>query len=296
MLEVSRSGFYAWRQRPESAHDKTDRKLRVRVRASYDASHGRYGSIRVHHDLIEQDIRVSRKRVIRLMQQAGLQARKRKRFKLTTRSDHDHPVAPNLLNRQFTARMVNERWVADTTEFVIGQSGTLYLAAILDLFSRFVVGWALGAVNDRHLVINALDMALKRRCPDAGLLHHSDRGSPYASEDYRRILGTHGITCSMSRSGDCFDNAVMEAFFSTVKMELGDRFETSAAAKSGVFQYIERFYNQRRRHSSIDYLSPAAFEQRACEPRACEGGRIPGGEASEDHSGGPSTGAPASSL
>ena len=262
-LEVSPSGFYAWRRRPESAHAQTDRRLRVLVRASFDGSHQRYGSPRVHRDLIEQDVRVSRKRVVRLMQEEGLKARMRKRFKVTTMSDHDHPVAPNLLDRQFTATTVNQRWVGDTTEFVIGESSQLYLAAILDLFSRFVVGWAISAANDRHLTITALEMALKRRCPETGLLHHSDRGSPYASEDDQTILEAHGITCSMSGSSDCYDNAVMEAFFSTVKIELGDRFESGDEAKRALFEYIEVFYNQRRRHSTIGYSSPAAYEQQA---------------------------------
>ncbi len=262
-LRVTRSGFYAWQRRPESAHAQRDRRLRVLVRASFDASRQRYGSPRVHEDLIEQDIRVSRKRVVRLMQEGGLKARMRKRFKVTTRSDHDQPVAANLLDRQFTAATVNHRWVGDTTEFVIGQSSKLYLAAILDLFSRFVVGWAISAVNDRHLTIQALEMALKRRCPDSGLLHHSDRGSPYASEDYQTILEAHGLTCSMSRRGDCYDNAVMEAFFSTVKMELGDRFASGDDARRALFEYLEVFYNQRRRHSTIGYSSPAAYEQRA---------------------------------
>jgi putative transposase len=272
-LLVTRSGFYAWRHRPESVHARRDRRLRVLVRASFEESERRYGSIRVHKDLVEQDIRVSRKRVVRLMQAEGLKARVRKRFKVTTNSDHDQPVAPNLLDRQFTAAAVNQRWVGDTTEFVIGESGKLYLAAILDLFSRFVVGWAISAVNDRHLTIDALAMALRRRCPETGLLHHSDRGSPYASEDYQKILKAHGITCSMSRSGDCFDNAVMEALFSTVKIELGDRFETGDAAKGAVFEFIEVFCNQRRRHSTIGYLSPAVFEQRArsttTDPEQC---------------------------
>ena len=221
-LRVTRSGFYAWHRRPESAHAAQDCRLRVLVRASFDASHHRYGSPRIHADLIEQQIGVSRKRVVRLMHEEGLQARPRKRFTCTTMSDHDQPVAANLLNRQFTAATVNQRWVGDTTEFVIGERGKLYLAAILDLFSRFVVGWAISAANDRYVTIQALDMALKRRCPESGLLHHSDRGSPYASEDYQTMLETHGITCSMSRRGDCYDNAVMEAFFSTVKIELGE--------------------------------------------------------------------------
>jgi transposase InsO family protein len=178
-------------------------------------------------------------------------------------SDHDQPVADNLLDRQFTADAPNQRWVGDTTEFVIGESGKLYLAAILDLFSRFIIGWAISAINDRHLTIKALTMAVHRRCPARGLLHHSDQGSTYASEDYQAILEAHGITCSMSRRGNCHDNAVMEAFFSSLKSELADRFESCGVAKMALFDYIEVFYNQRRRHSTIGYVSPAAFERRA---------------------------------
>ncbi len=262
-LAVAPSGFYAWCQRPESAHAQRDRRLRILVRASFDASKHRYGSPRIHEDLLEQDVRVSRKRVIRLMQEDRLKARIRKRFTCTTMSDHDQPVAANLLDRQFTAGAPNQRWVGDTTEFVIGESGKLYLAAILDLYSRFIVGWAVSAVNDRHLTIKALAMALKRRCPDVGLLHHSDQGSPYASEDYQTILDAHGITGSMSRRGNCYDNAVMEAFFSSVKSELADRFDSCGDAKMELFDYIEVFYNQRRRHSTLGQISPAAFERRA---------------------------------
>ena len=187
------------------------------VQASFAESKQRYGSPRIHEDLIEQDEQVSRKRVIRLMQENGLKARTRKRFKLTTMSGHDQPVAANLLDRQFEAAAPNQRWVGDTTEFVIGSSGKLYLAVVLDLFSRFVVGWAVSAVNDRHLTIKALEMALKRRCPEIGLLHHSDQGCTYASADYQVLLDARGIVCSMSRRGNCYDNAVMESFFSTVK-------------------------------------------------------------------------------
>ncbi len=264
-LQVSPSGFYAARGRPESVHAQTDRRLRVLVRASFDASRQRYGSPRIYEDLIEQEEHVSRKRVIRLMQEDHLEARARKRFKCTTMSDHDQPVAANLLDRRFEAPGPNQRWVGDTTEFVIGGSGKLYLAAVLDLFSRFVVGWAVSAVNDRHLAIRALAMALKRRCPDAGLLHHSDQGSPYASEDYQTILEARGITCSMSRRGNCYDNAVMESFFSTVKSELRDRFDSCGDAKMELFDYIEVFYNQRRRHSTLGQISPAAFERRATQ-------------------------------
>ena len=262
-LDVTRSGFYAWRRRPESTHTATDRRLRVLVRASFDASRQRYGSPRIHADLVDQDVRVSRKRVGRVMREAGLKARARKRYKCTTMSDHDQPVAANVLNQEFTADAPNQRWVGDTSEFLVGEGGKLYLAAILDLYSRFVVGWAMSAVNDRHLVIKALEMALKRRCPEAGLLHHSDQGSPYASEDYQTVLVGAGITCSMSRRGNCFDNAVMESFFSTVKAELGEHFESYGIAKEQLFDYIEPFYNQRRRHSTLGQISPAAFERRA---------------------------------
>jgi putative transposase len=261
-LRVTRSGFYAWQGRPEPARRRRDRRLKVLIRASFDASKQRYGSPRIHRDLREQDERVSRKRVIRLMQEEGLKARTPKRFRCTTMSDPTLPVAANLLNREFTAAAPNQRWVGDTTEFPIGESGTLYMAAILDLFSRFVVGWAISAVNDRHLVLAALTMALNRRSPETGLLHHSDRGSTYASEDYQQRLDAHGITCSMSRTGDCYDNAVMEAFFSTLKTELADRFESHDQAKRELFEYIEGFYNTQRRHSTIGYVSPAVFERR----------------------------------
>jgi transposase InsO family protein len=262
-LGVTPSGYYAWRIRPESAHRRRDRQLKVLIRASFDAHKARYGSPRIYGDLQEAKELVSKKRVVRLMQEDGLKARPRTRFKVTTMSDHDQPVADNLLDRQFTAEAPNQRWVGDTTEFVIGESSKLYLAVILDLFSRFVVGWALSAVNDRHLTIRALDMALKRRSPGAGLLHHSDQGCTYASEDYQTILEARGITCSMSRRGDCYDNAVMESFFSTVKSELADRFGSYSEAKMEVFDYLEVYYNQRRRHSTLGQISPAEFERRA---------------------------------
>ena len=262
-LDVTRSGYYAWLRRPESKHAAMDGRLRVLVRASFDESRRRYGSPRVHADLADLDVHVSRKRVARVMREEGLKARPRKRFKSTTMSDHDQPVAANLLNRDFTAAAPNQRWVGDTSEFVVGESGKLFLAVILDLFSRFVVGWAISAVNDRHLTLKALGMAIKRRCPEAGLLHHSDQGCTYASEDYQAILEDFGITCSMSRRGDCYDNAVMESFFSSVKAELGEHFESFGLAKEQLFDYIEVFYNQRRRHSTLGQISPAAFERRA---------------------------------
>lgn len=265
-LGVSRPGFYAWRRRPESTHARADRRLAVMVRESHERSRKTYGSPRVHADLDAQGVHVSRKRVIRIMQEQDLKARVRRRYKCTTMSDHDQPVAPNILARRFDADVPNQRWVGDTTELRIGESGRLFLAAIIDLFSRFTVGWALSAVNDRHLAIKALEMAVRRRCPDAGLLHHSDQGSPYASEDYQKELAAHGITCSMSRRGNCYDNAVAESWFSTFKLELGERFESYAQTKEQSFDYIEVFYNQQRRHSSLGYLSPAEFERRNREP------------------------------
>jgi putative transposase len=261
-LGVSPSGFYAWRTRPESRHSQEDRRLKVLMHASFTGGRQYYGSPRIQDDFIEWGERVSRKRIIRLMQEDGLKARIRKRYKVTTDSDHDQPIADNLLQQDFTATRPNERWVGDTSELRIGDNGKAYLAVILDLYSRFVVGWAVSAVNDRHLTIKALEMALKRRCPGAGLLHHSDQGSTYASEDYQDVLDAYGITCSMSRRGNCYDNAVMEAFFSTVKSEIGEWFASHADAKADLFDYIEVFYNQRRRHSAAGRMSPAAFERR----------------------------------
>jgi transposase InsO family protein len=263
-LGVSRSGFYAWQTRPESAHAVEDRRLAVLVRAAHERGRKTYGSPRVHAELLDNGERVSRKRVARLMREQELVARQRRRYKCTTMSDHDQPVAANILERQFHADAPNQRWVGDTTELLVGDSGAkLYLAVILDLFSRFVVGWAVSAVNDRHLTIKALDAALRRRCPGAGLLHHSDQGSTYASEDYRTILENRGITCSMSRRGNCYDNAPMESWNSTLKSELGERFESYGEAKEQLFDYIEVFYNQHRRHSALGYESPAQYERSA---------------------------------
>jgi len=262
-LRVSRSGFYAWRVRPESAHSVEDRRLGILVKAFFDESRGRYGSPRIHLDLIDEGIRISRKRVVRLMREADLVARRRKRFKKWSAVESDQPIPANILDRRFEADVPNQRWVGDTTELVIGSGGKLYLAVILDLFSRLIVGWAMRAINDRHLVMKALDMALLRRAPKAELLHHTDQGSPYASEDYMNILIGRGIECSMSRRGNCHDNAAMEAFFSTLKFEVGEHFETAGHAKREMFDFIELFYNQKRRHSTIGQISPAEFERRA---------------------------------
>ncbi len=232
------------------------------LKEAHERSRCTYGSPRVHAELLAQGYKVSRKRVERLMQQQNLFARQRRRYKCTTMSEHDQPVAPNLLGREFTAEAPNQRWVGDTTELLVGDSGSkLYLAVVLDLFSRFVVGWALSCCNDRHLTIKALEMALRRRCPEAGLLHHSDQGCTYASQDSQKILGSHGITCSMSRRGNCLDNAAMQSWNLTPKSELGEHFGSHAAAKAELFDYIEVFYNQQRRHSSLGYLSPVKYER-----------------------------------
>jgi transposase InsO family protein len=259
-LGVTKSGYYAWRKRPESAHAVADRRLAVLTREAHEIGRQAYGSPRVHHELKANGIDISRKRVIRLMQQQGLKGKTRRRWVKTTDSNHSLPVAPNLLARDFKARAPNQRWVCDIT-YLRTREGWLYLAVVLDLFSRMIVGWAVSAIIDRHLVLKALEMAVKRRCPEAGLLHHSDQGSQYASEDYQRALDARGITCSMSRRGDCYDNAAMESWFGTLKTELGESFYTHADGKRQLFDYIEVFYNQRRRHSSIGYLSPGEFER-----------------------------------
>jgi transposase InsO family protein len=261
-LGISTSGFFAWRKRPESQRAREDRRLAVLVREAHDISRQNYGSPRIHEDLKQaQKIRISRKRVIRLMRAQGLKGKIRRRWVKTTDSRHDLPVAPNLLSRNFEASAPNQRWVGDIT-YLRSPEGWLYLAAVLDLHSRMIVGWAVSAVIDRHLVITALDAALLRRAPGAGLLHHSDQGSQYASEDYQDVLEANGFTCSMSRRGDCYDNAAMESWFGTLKTELGEAFESHADARRKLFDYIEVFYNQKRRHSSIGFVSPAEFERR----------------------------------
>ncbi len=267
VLRVSRAGFYAWIGRPPSPRAVEDARLSVLVREAHDRSRKTYGSPRVHAELASQEVFVSRKRVIRLMQAEKIVARQRRRYRCTTVSDHDQPVAANLLGRKFEAERPNQKWVGDTTELVT-TNGRLFLAVILDLFSRYVVGWSLSPVNDRHLTIAALKKAIFRRCPGVDLLHHSDQGSTYAAEDYQDVLGAHGITCSMSRRGEVLDNAAMESWNSTFKFECGERFETNEIAESKAFDYIEVFYNRQRRHSAIGYVSPAEFEMAFTERQA----------------------------
>ncbi len=241
-LAVSPSGYHAWRTRPRSDRAKRDDKLRVLIGAAFDESRKTYGSPRILRDVREAGEKVGRNRIIRLMQADGLRARARKRFKCTTTSDHDQPVAANLLGRRFEADAPNQVWVGDTTELLTSTGGKFYLAALIDLYSRFCVGWAVSAVNDRHLTMRALAEAIRRRQPPRGLVHHTDQGSTYASEDYQTLLEAHGMTCSMSRRGNCLDNAVAESLFSTVKAELGEPFESVGRGKVELFDYIEGFY------------------------------------------------------
>ncbi len=261
-LAVSRAGFYAAQARPPAARARADGQLAVEIAAIHGESRQRYGSPRVHAELRARGQGVSRKRVARLMRHRGLAARRRRRFRVTTDSRHAFPVAANVLARQFAAPAPDTVWVTDITYIPTGE-GWLYLAVILDLCSRGIVGWAMSERITRQLPLDALGMALGRRRPSPGLLHHSDRGSQYASGDYQTHLARHGFVGSMSRRGDCWDNAVAESFFATLKVELvhDALWPTRAAARGAVFEYIEVFYNRQRRHSSLGFLSPLAFER-----------------------------------
>jgi transposase InsO family protein len=264
VLGVSSSGYYAWQQRPVSERAKADERLAVEVVAAHKRSRATYGSPRVHADLRARGVRVGRKRIERLMREQGIQARRKRRFRRTTDSNHANPIAPNILARRFAPVAPNAVWVTDVT-YVWTDEGWLYLAIMLDLFARKVVGWATSAVNDTALALAALEAALNARRPPPGLLHHSDRGSPYASADYRAALKGRGIIASMSRTGDCWDNSVAESFFATIKAELIDveRFATRAAADAAIADYIECFYNPQRRHSYLGFISPIEFELKA---------------------------------
>jgi len=260
-LAVSRSGFYAWQARGPSAHAITDAVLGREVEEAHVESRRTYGSPRVHAQLKAEGRRTSRKRVARLMREKGLVARRKKRGRRTTDSKHGLPVAPNLLERDFTVEAPNRVWVTDIT-YVWTREGWLYLSAIVDLFARVVVGWAMSENIDTQMCLAALSMAVARRNPPAGLVHHSDRGCQYASHDYRKALAERGIQCSMSRKGDCWDNAVAESFWSTLKTELieGRDFATRAQARQAIFEFIEVFYNRKRIHSSCGYQTPVDKE------------------------------------
>lgn len=264
VLGVSPSGYYACKSRPPSKRLADDARVAAEVAAAHKASRGIYGSPRVHRELKAKGLKVGKKRVERLMNEKGLRGRSKKRFVRTTDSKHDDPVAPNVLERRFETTTPNEAWVGDVTYIATAQ-GWLFLAVLLDLFSRRVVGWATSDTNDTTLALAALDHAVRSRRPNAGLIHHTDRGSPYASEDYRATLAARGLVASMSRTGDCYDNAVAESFFASLKAEWVD-YEDYAdhdVGHASVGEYIERFYNPTRRHSHLGYVSPIEFELRS---------------------------------
>lgn len=265
VLEVSAAGYYAWRKRSPSAHAIADERLLLNVRIAYDASDGRYGAPRVHRELKDQGLRVGPKRVARLMRTAGLVGRRPRGWRpVTTDSSHAYPIAPNLLDRQFAVNGIalNQVWVSDIT-YVPTREGWLYLAVVLDLASRRVVGWATRATLDAELALSALHLALDTRGPAPGLIHHSDRGVQYACTEYRTLLAAHGMRASMSRRGNCWDNAVAESFFATLEAELlaTHDWPTHAHARAAIFRFIAVWYNQQRRHSTLGYSSPAAYEQ-----------------------------------
>ena len=264
ILKVSRSGYYAWRVRPESHRAKTDRELTVLIRRIHIDSDGVYGAAKITAELKEAGYQCGRHKVARLMRIAGLNGCPKRSFKVTTQRDPSHPVADNLLAQDFTAEGPNERWASDIT-YISTQQGWLYLAVVMDLYSRRIVGWSMGRWINRHLVIDALNMAIAQRCPEGELLHHSDRGSQYTSDDFREELEKHGIQCSMSGRGNCYDNAVVESFFGLLKRERVNRtrYLTRDEARDDIFDYIERFYNRKRRHGYLGNISPAAFEKRA---------------------------------
>lgn len=262
VLGVTRSGFYAWKKRPKSARARADEQLGIVIAAIHEKSRKRYGSPRIHRALRKKGVRVGAKRIARLMRAAGLVTRQKRRFRRTTDSNHSSPIAPNVLERDFEPAAPNQAWAGDVTYIATGE-GWSYLAVILDLFSRRVVGWAMSTTNDTALALAALQDAVDtRRTVPIGIVHHTDRGSPYASDDYRKALQQHGMTPSMSRTGDCWDNAVSESFFATLRAELVDheRYTTAEAAERSIGDYIEKFYNVERLHSHLDYVSPIEFE------------------------------------
>lgn len=261
VLGVSRQGYHAWVNRGPSLRSQSDAKLAEDVERIHQEAHGTYGSPRIHAALRREGIRVSKRRVERAMRKKSLKANRRKRFRVTTTRNEADRVAPNDLNRRFTVERPNQVWVTDIT-YIQTACGWAYLAAILDLYSRQVVGWAVGNTLSTQLALNALEMALVHRQPEPGLLHHSDRGCQYTSARYRGVLKRAGIVASMSRKGNCWDNAVAESFFATLKGELtrNHRWRNHQELTSALFEYIEVFYNRKRLHSTLDYNSPAEFE------------------------------------
>jgi putative transposase len=261
LLGVSRQGYYAYAKRPPSNRLKQDKALQERVKEVHARSRGTYGSPRVYAALLQSGERVGKRRIERALRSLGLRGRSPRRWRTTTRANPAHPIVGNVLDRNFAASRPNQRWVTDIT-YVWTAEGWCYLAAILDLFSRSVVGWALDATLSTSLPLEALNRAVRRRRPDAGLMHHSDRGCQYTSAEYRGALAELGITVSMSRKGNCWDNAVAESFFATLKTELvyGRSWQSREELRRAVFEYIEVFYNRQRLHSAIDYRTPAQAE------------------------------------
>jgi len=262
VLQVSRSGFYSWLKRQPSKRRAADAELTTKIQVLFEAKRGTYGSPRIHRELRRHNCWVARKRVARLMQAQGLRGCRTKRWRCTTDSAHNLPVAANVLNRQFDVAAPNQTWVTDIT-YIWTHEGWLYLAVVLDLFARRVVGWGLATHMRTELVADALEMALGRRCPPAALIHHSDRGSQYASEAYQKLLSDSQIVVSMSRRGNCWDNAVAESFFATIKGELIDRqsWPTKRMVREAVPEYLEVFYNAHRLHSSLGYRTPNDYEK-----------------------------------
>lgn len=267
VLGVSRSGYYAWRKRLPSAREQANRSLKALIGLLHWRSRQTYGYRRIHAALVAQDVTCGKNRVARLMQEDGLQARRRRRYKRTTQSRHNWPVAPNRLAQSFVATGPNQKWLTDIT-YVWTAEGWLYLSVVLDLYSRLVVGWAMEPYLTDSLTKKALQMALARRQPQPGLLHHSDRGSQYASASYQHLLSSHQALTSMSRTGNVYDNAPMESFFATLKTELlhHRNYATRQQAKTDIFEYIEVFYNNQRLHSALGYLTPMAFESLSVPP------------------------------
>lgn len=262
MLSLERSGYYAWLKRKPSKRQQSNEALDEKIVSIYTKHKSRYGAPRIADELHADGEICGKNRVKRRMKQLGIRAKAKRKFKVTTDSTHNLPVAPNLLNRDFTAQAPNQKWVGDIS-YVWTDEGWIYLAVVIDLFSRAVVGWSMQATMSKQLVSDALMMALWRRGFPRGVLFHSDRGSQYCSKDFQIMLKSYGLLCSMSRKGNCWDNAVAESFFHSIKTELiySERYSTREEAKQSIFQYIEGYYNQVRRHSAVGSISPMAFEK-----------------------------------
>jgi putative transposase len=261
MFSIERSGYYAWLKRKPGKRAISNKELDQKIIAIFKAHQSRYGAKRIMDELCDNGEICSKNRVARRMKYLGLRAKAKKKFKVTTDSNHNLPVSPNLLNRDFTATAPNQKWVGDIS-YVWTEEGWMYLAVVIDLYSRAVVGWSIQSTMSRQLVCDALMMALWRRGFPRGVLFHSDRGSQYCSNDYQRMLKAYGFFCSMSRKGNCWDNAVAESFFHSIKTELiyTERYATRETAKQSIFQYIEVYYNRVRRHSTLGSIAPEIFE------------------------------------